>query len=45
VAWKDQKRLVVMDQNTLRDAPRHEAATTRRAGGSSPSASPATAKP
>jgi len=45
VAWKDQKLLVVMDQNTLRDAPRHEAATTRRAGGSSPSASPATAKP
>jgi sporulation protein YlmC with PRC-barrel domain len=44
VAWKDQKLVVVMDQNALRDAPRHDRATARGARGSSPSASPATGK-
>jgi len=36
VAWKDQKLLVVMDQNTLRDAPRHDMASTRGARRSTP---------
>ena len=41
VAWKDQKLVMVMDQNTLRDAPRHEMTSTRATRRSTP-ASPAT---